>query len=193
MLDHGPDPKTHSGELSILYFDASRVFAGFAAAPDHHDLRIQRARCKHVLVRWQRGRHSRWWRPHRGQLRGASFIDSSTAADTTIGGQSYRHLGFDIDVSSIVSHAPEFPVAGTDWYGDGFDTSLGIWFHPAQTFDLTYEPPGAGNRGAITSFDSELDGFVDGANFQTSIIPAPGGAGAIALSGVLLATRAAGG
>jgi hypothetical protein len=184
VLDSGPDPKTHSGELAIMYFDATRVFAGTATTPS---LTVYGYNGHDADSSWSDGNGDGV--PDvsdliKGAYEGSSFINSISAGDVTLAGQSYRRLSFDIDASAIVNHTPSFPVAGTTWAGTGFGSSLGIWFHPAQTFNAVYEPTGAGRRGAMTGLSDALDGFLDGANFTTATIPAP--SAGVLISGALL-------
>ena len=182
VLDNGPIPRTHAGELAIFYFDASRVFAGTAATPT---LTAYGYNGQNANNSWTDGNNDGV--PDGGDLiKGAfetGFISSISAGTQTIAGQTYRRLRFDINATDLISHVPLFPVAGTTWKGTGFDQHLGIWFHPAQIFNASYESSGGGHRGAITSLTTAQEGFLDGSNF-TTMIPAPGGVALLGLGGL---------
>lgn len=185
VVDNGPNPKTHSGELAIIYFDASRVFAGTASAPT-------------VTVYEYNGVNANTsWRDGNGDgttdggdlIKGANetgFINNVSAGTQTIAAQTYRRLTFDINATDIITHTPLFPVAGTDWYGTGFDDHLGIWFHPAQIFNASYA---AGGRGAVTALSTSLEGWLDGQNFTTTRVPGPASAALLGLGGLMVARR----
>ncbi len=188
VLDNGPDPKTHTGELAIFYFDASRVFAGTAANPT---LTAYEYNGTSANTSWRDGNGDGSIDGGdliKGAYEGASFINSASAATQVIGGQTLRRLRFDINASAIISHLPLFTTPGQDWVGTGFDSHLGIWFHPAQIFNAAYESAGGGHRGAITSLATTYVGSLDGGNFSTFTIPAPQSAAVLGL-GVLIAAR----
>lgn len=189
VLDNGPNPKTHTGELAIFYFDASRVFAGTAALPT---LTAYEYNGANANTSWRDGNGDGVTDGGdliKGAYEASSFINSATAGTQVIGAQTYRRLQFDINASAIISHLPMFTTAGQSWVGTGFDSHLGIWFHPAQIFNASYETAGGGHRGAITALSTGSEGWLDGADFVTYRIPAPGSAALLGLGGLLAARR----
>jgi hypothetical protein len=186
VVDNGPNPKTHSGELSILYFDASRVFAGTASAPT---LTSYEYNGVNANTSWRDGNGDGTTDGGdliKGANDAAGFIFNASAGTQTIAGQTYRRLTFDINATDIIGHTPLFPVAGTDWYGTGFDDHLGIWFHPAQIFNASYD---AGGHGGITALSTASEGWLDGQNFTTTRIPGPASATLLGLGGLIAARR----
>ena len=183
VVDNGPNPKTHSGELAIFYFDASRVFAGTASGPT---LTTYGYNGVNANTSWRDGNGD--GTTDGGDLiKGAnetSYINNTTAGTTTIAGQTYRRLTFDINAADIITHVPTYPVSGTNWYGTGFDNSLGIWFHPAQIFNASYA---SGGRGAVTALSTASEGWLDGAYFNT--IPGPASVALLGMGGLLAARR----
>jgi hypothetical protein len=188
VLDNGPNPKNNPGELAIFYFDASKVFAGQAATPT---MTVYEYNGRNDNSSWNNGNGNAT--PNeandfngliKGKNEAASFINSISAADQVINGQTYRRLSFDINASAIMNRIPSYPTPGTDWYGTGFDNKLGIWFHPAQIFNATYE---SGSRGKITSLSIGGEGWLDGDNFMT--VPAPASAALLGLGGLVAARR----
>lgn len=186
VVDNGPNPKTHSGELAIFYFDASRVFAGTASSPT---VTAYEYNGVNANTSWTDGNGngvSDGGDLIKGANESAGFINSATAGTQTISGQTYRRLTFDVNAADIITHVPLFPVAGTDWYGTGYDDQFGIWFHPAQIFNATYAATG---RGAITGLTTGAEGWLDGQNFTTTRIPAPASVALLGLGGLIVARR----
>ena len=189
VLDNGPDPKNHTGELAIFYFDASRVFAGTAALPT---LTVYEYNGTNANTSWRDGNGDGTTDGGdliKGAFEGSSYINSATAGTQVIAGQTLRRLRFDINASAIISHLPLFTTAGQDWFGTGYDTHLGIWFHPAPIFNATYESAGGGHRGAVTSLATTYVGSLDGANFGTFTIPAPSSGALLGMCGLIAARR----
>ena len=187
VVDNGPNPKTHTGELAIFYFDASRVFAGTASLPT---LTVYEYNGANANTSWRDGNGDGTTDGGdliKGAYEASSFINSATATTQTIASQTYRRLQFDINTSDILSHIPLFTTAGQSWVGTGFDSHLGIWFHPAQIFNASYETAGGGHRGAITALSTSSEGWLDGANFTTT--PAPSSVALLGLGGLLAARR----
>lgn len=184
-LNNGPLPRSRPGELGLFYFDAGDVFDGdpgqnlFMTAYGYNGLN-----------------DGSTWRDGDGATPGdqppdvirsildASWINAVSAADVVLpGGINGRSLSFTINAAPIITHVPLYPDSGGGaWFGTGFASLLGIWFHPfADLFDLTYNA-----EGRISGFNVGPQGSFDGYNF---IVPAPGGAAAMLAAGLLLAAR----
>lgn len=188
VLNDGPNPKNKTGELAILYFDASRVFAGTDLNPR---LSVYEYNGKNNNSSWTDGNGDGVGGDAaliKGIYEGASFINSISAQDVTIAGQQRRRLRLDIDASSLVNRIPTFPSPGVQWHGTGFDDKLGLWFHPAQIFNASYEAKTSTAKGRITSLSVQGEGWIDGSDFTTFIVPAPSSAALLGL-GALVATR----
>jgi hypothetical protein len=158
VLDYGPDPKHHPGELAIFYFDASTL-----ASPA---LAVYAYNGADAGTSWSDGDPVAAGNQAGDLIKGineTAYISMIVAEDTTVSGQPRRHFMFDVDATDIIAHTPLYPAA-SPWYGTGFDISLGIWFHPVGGFAATYE---SGGRGAITSLAISDEGWLDGA-FRTT-------------------------
>lgn len=169
-LNDGPNPKGHAGELALLYVDARAADVRIAAYAFNG---------KNAIDSWKDGD---------GNVSGnqpADFIESFLNAGTVSDNAGKRTISFTIDASNINAHAPLYPDAVDPWYGIGFGSKLGLWMHPFNTFNPTYNP-----NGSIASLSTGGQGWFDASNRDTDIkVPTPG-AGAIAgLAGVMLASR----
>lgn len=177
VLNDGPNPKGHAGELAIMYFDASSFAAPKLTVYNYNGVNGPNS--------WADGNGSGPGTPP------GDFIQSSTsesswilsAKDVVIGGQTRRQMSFDIDATDIVNHTPLYP-GSSPWFGTGFDDKLGVWFHPVRSLSASYAADGRFN-----SVQFGQDGWLDGENFKTTVIPAPGSAALLGLGGLALARR----
>lgn len=183
VINNGPNPKNHPGELAIFYFDASRVFNGtngpaYLTAYGYNGANSSNS--------WQDGNNQVAGNQTpdliKGKNESAGFVIGNLRASDTAG---QRRLGFTINATDIMNRTPLYPVAGTNWYGAGFDQKLGIWFHPAQVYATTYD----NGRGGLTSLNPGPEGWIDGQNFMTTIIPAPSSLALVGLGGLAIARR----
>ncbi|HVU64216.1 MAG TPA: hypothetical protein VHC70_09580, partial [Phycisphaerales bacterium] len=170
VLNNGPNPKTHPGELAIFYFDASTL-----SSPK---LTVYGYNGQNANTSWQDGNPDVSGNQAGDLIKGVyetSFINAILAENTTVNGASRRHLKFDIDATDIINHVPLYPAA-SPWFGTGFDSSLGLWFHSVDVFTATYESSGSGVRGGITSLSTQTEGWLDASDrTTTSNDPCPSG------------------
>ncbi len=162
VLDAGPNPKSHPGELALFYFDAATL-----SSPK---LTIYAYNGANVSTSWSDGDPVAAGNQPGDLIKGAfetGYINALVAENVTIGGQVRRHLRFDIDATDIISHIPLYPAA-SPWFGTGFDRSLGLWFHSVNFMAATYESNTSGNRGAITQLMTVNEGYLDAAARTTS-------------------------
>lgn len=170
VLDNGPNPKQHPGELAIFYFDATTL-----AAPR---MSVYAFNGADAATSWSDGDPGTTGDQPGDLIKGVhetSYINAIVAEDIMVMGQARRHLSFDIDASDIVSHVPLYPAA-SPWHGSGFDRALGLWLHGVGGFTASYESSGGGNRGGITSLVTEHEGWLDAAGrVTTGNDPCPSG------------------
>jgi hypothetical protein len=182
VLDNGPNPKTHAGELAILYFDAATL-----SAPK---LSVYGYNGQNASNSWQDGASDQAGNQPGDLIKGiyetSGFINSIIAENTTVGGTAMRHMKFDINAADIVGHTPLYPETGP-WQGTGFDNHLGIWFHPVDVFTATYESSSGGKRGKITGLTTQTEGWLDGQNFTS--IPTPASVALLGLGGLVAMRR----
>lgn len=187
VINNGPNPKNHPGELAIMYFDAARVFSGQTSTPT---MTVYEYNGRNDNSSWNNGDGDgtpNEANDFNGLIFGKneqSFINSISAADVNINGQTLRRMRFDIDATAIVGRTPSYPDPVDPWYGTGFDQKLGIWFHTAQNFNVGYETSG---RGKITSLSIGGEGWLDGTDFMT--VPAPSSVALLGLGGLMIARR----
>ncbi len=188
VLNDGPNPKNNPGELAIFYFDASRVFdsdplnnAVIMTAYEYNG--------RNDNSSWNNGDGDNTANESNdfngliyGRNEAGLFINSISA--TSENGGNARRMRFDINAAAIVSRSPAYPEANTTWHGTGFDDQLGIWFHPAQIFNASYQNSG---RGKINSLSVQGEGWLDGEFFRT--VPTPGTAALLGMAGLLVTRR----
>ena len=117
-----------------------------------------------------------------------SFIVDLSVADDGLGGRTMTLI---MDATVVNTHSPAYPgPPGTDWTGLAYGEEIGVWFHPFSSLTTEYHPEG-GQFPAATNYLSRwigVSGFYDAAGLTTTLVPAPGTAALIAMSG-LIATR----
>ncbi len=187
VINNGPNPKNHPGELGIYYFDANNVFDGDAGT-NGIKLTAYGYNGQNASNSWQDGNSAVPGNQPGDLIKGAndtSWIQSIDAQNVVLpGGINGRSLSFTVDATDIIAHAPLYPDAVDPWYGTGFADQLGIWMHPARTFDVGYN-----GAGGISSFRTGQEGWLDGSHFDTLLIPAPGAAALAGVASILLSRR----
>lgn len=160
VVNCGPNPKNHPGELAIFYFDASDT----GPWPDGPVLTVYayNGATNSPNDSWKDGDGEGSNDPDFDLIEASGFDDSFVYAfidqDNPDG---TRTLGFDIDVSAINAHVPAFPAPdGSEWKGAAFDTGIGYWFHPFNFENLDYED----DLGFIEKIEVNKQGWLDFAN-----------------------------
>lgn len=174
-INNGPLPRSRPGELGLFYFDAGDVFDG-----DPGQNRFLTAYGYNGVNDGSSFRDGDGATPGNQTpdaihtILDPSWISSLTASDVVLpGGINGRSLTFVVNATQIINHVPLYPDSGGQpWFGTGFDSRLGIWFHPfANQFLATYDA-----QGRIATLDAGPQGSFDGSNF---VVPAPGSAAAV--------------
>lgn len=183
VINNGPNPKNNPGELAIFYFDASAV----GQTPK---LSVYGYNGKNAADSWIDGNPAVAGNQPGDLIKGSKqtgYIQSISSVDVNVPGLGMRRvMSMTIDATDIINHSPLYPVAGTDWYGTGFDQKIGVWFHPVRTFSAAYDP---GATGQIKQLSLGTSGWLDTDNLQTTVIPTPGAAGLLVAGAGLLARR----
>lgn len=162
-INDGPNPKGHAGELGLLYFDATDTQNVRVSTYAYNGMNTQTSyRDGSPLSGTQEADVIFGVTPIEGV---ASSVLQASVNDTATG----RSMRLVLDASAINAHTPVYPgPQGVDeWFGMGFDSLLGVWFHPVTSLVTEYDEDGA------LSFWSGRQGWLDGSGFQTSV-PAPG-------------------
>ncbi len=174
-VNNGPNPKGHPGELALLYFDATGSsptlsvygYNGLNAVTSYYDGKPQ----------------SGTQTPDRILT---TKTNTSWVSDLTNdnNGDGTRTLGFSINVKDIKSYIPinQGPNGLADWFGLGFDDSLGVWMHPFAKLTTSYNA-----NGFLTSWDPKAEGYLDGRDFTT--VPEPATLGLLAMTGLAMIRR----
>jgi len=170
-LNNGPNPKGHAGELALLYVDARNA----------SDVRV-------TAYAYNGQNSSNSWRDGNGVVSGNQRADiikndaqrSSWLMDSGVvdsGGK--RTITIRFDASDLLNHNPMYPDAVDPWKGIGFGNGLGLWMHAFRTFAPTYD-----EKGEISNLQLGGEGWFDGKNFTTRVVPAPGAAAMLGVMGV---------
>jgi MYXO-CTERM domain-containing protein len=170
----GPNPKGHSGELALIYFDASNQSAPRATAYAYNGNNASNSYLDGT------SRPGTQTPDFIGAL--INGVNSTlTFANTSGGG---RRLSMSFDATFIQNHLPLDPIdrARNEWTGLAFGQNLGIWFHAVDGLQTSYN-----SQGRLTNFSYTKEGWLDGEGFTT--VPTPGAAAALALAGLASARR----
>lgn len=158
VLSPGPNPKGHSGELAIFYFDAT------ASAPK---MTVYGYNGQNADTSWKDG--SQLPNTQAPDKIKSSLLDNSWIYDLKkqTNGDGTRTLGFSINAASINSHIPLWPGPDgpAEWTGAEFFNKIGVWFHWYSGSTFQYQD------GWIKGLSHEKSGYLDGNNFRT--VPEP--------------------
>ncbi|MCB0331967.1 MAG: hypothetical protein KDD55_00640 [Bdellovibrionales bacterium] len=148
VINNGPNPKGHSGELAIIYFDASNPsdpkITAYAYNGQNGDKSYKDGVRDDDLpdVPGQPGNQT----PDRiaSNISGdTSWVQEISVTDN--GNTRTMHLK--IDATGIITHVPLYPdiIPPYDsWYGLGYDHVIGFWFHPSYGTHTVYCGPNSG-------------------------------------------------
>ncbi len=180
-VNDGPNPKGHAGELALLYVDFS-----------------SNATRKVTAYAYNGANTNRSWIDGNGAVSGnqtADFIQGSNlpgwynlAVNDTSDGK--RHVSLSVDATTINGHTPLYPGpnGASEWEGIGFGPQIGLWMHTYSTLSSGYFA-----NGHICGWNTSGEGWFDGSNFQTVLVPLPpaawAGIGGLAVVGFVSRRR----
>lgn len=170
----GPNPKGHSGELALIYFDGSNIAAPRATVYAYNGLNGDNS--------FQDGtaRSGTQTPDFIGAL--INGVNATMAVTNTSGGG--RSLSISFDGTFVQTHQPLDAIdrARNEWTGLAFGAQYGIWFHPVSGLSTAYN-----NTGRLTQWHYDGQGWLDLANQTT--IPTPGAAAVLGLGALGAARR----
>jgi len=182
-LSPGPNPKGTSGELALLYFDATNIGAPIVSVYGYNGLNNPSS--------FNDGSQAAGIQtPDRivSSLVDASFIMEASVVDDGLGGRTMTLI---MDATAVQDYVVinTAPDPDTEWTGLAYGEGIGIWFHPFRNLNTGYHANGAG-EGYLSAW-SGTQGWYDTSDetTTTTFVPAPGSAALIALSGLLVARR----
>ncbi|MBL8048819.1 MAG: PEP-CTERM sorting domain-containing protein [Chthonomonas sp.] len=173
-ISKGPNPKGTPDELALFYFDGTNLNAP--------KLTVYAYNGQNSASSYRDGNGDGV--NDGGDLVASSLVDSSFIKDIFIrneGGD--RVMGFKLDVNGINAHVPAFGNPA-EWEGAQFANKFGIWFHPRAGTTAAYN-----SQGKLTNFSSACEGWLDGSNITTQVVPEPVSAAVLAVGGALLVLR----
>ncbi len=160
VINNGPNPKGHSGELAILYFDASDLANPQVTAYAYNG--------QNGTISYKDGVRNDDIPGVPGQPGNQTpdRIASSISGDTswvheisaTDNGKT-RTLHLKIDATGIINHVPLYPDPEPPydpWYGLGYDHVIGFWFHPSYGTQTSYCSETTGKRVVVPTTCSDV-------------------------------------
>lgn len=172
-LSPGPNPKGYAGELAIFYFDASSgtpklTAYGYNGRNDQSSY-------------YDGTSNNAIDTPDRilSSINDPSFVLDIGAVDN---GNGTRTLKFKVNATAIQNHNPAYPEV-SPWTGASFGSQVGVWFHPTAGTGASYV------NGFLNSFTDQKQGYMDGENFTTTLVPEPATLFALSLGAAALMRR----
>jgi hypothetical protein len=180
-LSPGENPKGHPGELAIVYFDASNAFG--PAVGGLPKASVYGYNGNNGNESYKDGTTlSGTQTPDRIVSSSSALLASSTLIAQNIG--SGRRFVIEFDATDVQTHAPLYPDAVDPWTGLAFGSKLGIWMHPVTNLTTTYNA-----SGYLTNFGYSNQGWIDGSDFRTTLIPTPGALALLGVGGLMAGRR----
>jgi len=177
VTNNGPNPKGHSGELAIIYFDATTSFVDPTMTVYAYNGKNAADSYKDGLKRVVGDQA-----PDRilSSLNDSSWIYEKSVQNNPDGTRTFH---FVINASSIIHHNPVYPHPVDPWFGIGLDDLIGFWFHPVVGLYTSYcvgeesDPvcrnvaQGQTSRGFLKSLNWEINGWFDKSYYETNEFP----------------------
>lgn len=149
VVNDGPMPKYHLGELAVLYFEAEDLTA--APVLTAYAYNGDRVATSHRTSNFRDLDRPNPAPPDRidSSLNSAGFLLDARVQDFTEDGREKRRMSVLLDATTINNHTPQQTprVSGgsfrpLSWYGLGFAHQIGIWFHPFNNINPEYDDAG---------------------------------------------------
>ncbi len=163
VVNGGPNPKGHPGELAVLYVDARDPNAPLLTAYGYNG--------QNASDSYRDGNGPTGGTQLPDTIKGLldpSWVQQLQVSDA--GGE--RTFTIKVDATDLNLRLPRYPdPGGDDWFGIGFGEQLGLWFHTFKGLGAAYN-----NDGYLTTWTKNNEGWFDGNNFTTTVVPLPTGA-----------------
>ncbi|MEM1027182.1 MAG: PEP-CTERM sorting domain-containing protein [Planctomycetota bacterium] len=195
VVNDGPMPKGHLGELAVIYFEAEEQFEGNLSAPSTVSAYAYNGGSSASAHRTSDFRDVQSQTPAPPDQIATSRDGSLNVIDTEFqefedAGRQHRFVRLVFDASSINSHVPLQPSIDTmdndaplTWTGIQFAQMIGIWFHPFNNINPEYDANGFLEFGVAGPTVNEgwqvvrnNYGFFDVDNLQAVKVPEPASA-----------------
>ena len=200
VVNDGPEPRKHVGELAAIYFDAATdpsdpiisayAYNGATSATSYRQGIGPNVR-PNTVGNQPPDRIASELDPSSPQ-----FVNSAALTDNADG---TRTLSMSLDATVIQNHTPLYNSYDYDsntalsWYGIGFAEQVGIWFHPyiaAANYDASgYLVPELNGRDSGWNEARTDVGYYDVFGQPTDVVPEPGTIAMLLGLGGLAATR----
>jgi len=163
VVNNGPNPKNHPGQYAIFYFDASDTSDPILTVYGYNG---QNGTSSFYDGNGAQGGNQTPDFILSSQTGNTSWVNALSVVDN---GDGTRTLSMDIDATAIKSHDPLYPdPQGDPWFGTGWGSKLGLWFHPFTGLRTDYN-----QHGKLTRWDFRSHGWFDAQNLNTTVIPLP--------------------
>lgn len=212
VVNDGPMPKGHLGELAVLYFEAEEQLAGNLLAPSTLSAYAYNGGSSASAHRTSDFADVQSLTPDAPDQiatsrNGSLNIIDSELQDFEDAGRQNRLMRIVFDATPINNHVPLQPSIDTmdddaplTWTGIRFAETIGIWFHPFNNINPEYFEGGPedgflkhGVAGATVNEGWQVVrdnyGFFDVDNLQAELVPEPASALLLLAGASMLARR----
>ena len=153
-INNGPNPKGHGGEMALIYFDASGV-QPVVSVYAYNGL--------NTLTSWMDGSAAAGTQAPDQILNSIADAGLFSNIEVIDNGDGTKTFNLAMDASTIQSHDPVYGPDG-EWTGVSFQNEIGIWLHPVQGLDTSYD-----QDGFLTQWDIHGQGWYDTSHQPTEI------------------------
>ncbi|MEM9419834.1 MAG: PEP-CTERM sorting domain-containing protein [Planctomycetota bacterium] len=211
VVNDGPMPKRHLGELAVLYFEAEEQFKGNLLASSSLTAYAYNGASSATAHRTSDFRPNPLDPPDpiASSRNGSLNVIDTEFQEYTDMGREVRFMRVEFDATPILNHMPLQPSVqiGEDqvtveedlsWYGIGFSQTIGIWFHPFNKIAPSYVDDINDPDYGFLELGAEGDGwrvvrnnygFFDVDNLQARLVPEPTSAALLLLTGIAALRR----
>ncbi len=154
-VNDGPNPKGHAGELELDYFDASGetpVVTSYAYNGQN------------TQTSWKDGSPESGQQPP-DQIASSLNEDSPFSnVDVSVDENGDKVMTFTVDTNASGTHDPAYPGPGgaEEWTGMSIGESVGIWLHPVNGLETSYD-----DNGFLEQWSTQGQGWYDTSNQPT--------------------------
>ncbi len=159
-LNDGPNPKGHGGEMALFYFDASNAGTPVVTAYNYNGQNIQTS--------WKDGSGANGTQAPDQILSSLLNAGAFGSITSTTDASGNKVFSFSVDASILQNHNPTYGNA-SDWSGAEFGNEIGIWLHPVNELESSYE------NGYLTQWDIDSQSYYDTSFKDTTVTEIEGG------------------
>jgi hypothetical protein len=180
VLNDGPNPKGHAGELAMLFFDNSAKAQ--KTTGDLPILTVYAYNGQNNFSAYFNGNNTTSPIKAPDRILSSLLDDSWIHSMSSIDQNGTRVIELLLDVTELREHEPAYPDPVDEWYGIGFGSKLGMWFHTLSGLNASYCTdqsgpvcanlvPGQSSTGFLKSWSFSHHGWYDISNHNANARP----------------------